>query len=64
MPPLNATSTATTLSTVVTVNPYAYTATLPQSETYALLLAAAVLGVLGAFLIQRDAAARIFRRRN
>jgi hypothetical protein len=64
MPPLSTTSAASsTLGTVVTVNPYVYLATLSRSETYALLLAAAVFGIMGAVLIQREAVARLFRRR-
>lgn len=50
------------MGTIVTVNPYTYLAALTQSETYALLFAAAVFGVIGAVLIQREAAARLFRR--
>ena len=63
MPPLEATSASAMPVTLVTVNPYEYLATLTHQETYALLLAAAAFGIAGALLIQREAAARLFRQR-
>ena len=47
--------------TLVTVNPYAYLATLTRHETYGLLIAAAALALAGAVLIQEDAARRLLR---
>lgn len=65
MPPLDTATTSAVPSamTLLTVNPYAYLAALTRQETYALIAAAAAFAIAGALLIQREAAARLFRRR-
>jgi hypothetical protein len=62
MPPLDSTQATSASTSLLTVNPYVYIASLSRADTYALLAAAAAFAIAGAMLIQHEAVEQSFTR--